>query len=349
MNEINDTTIVNQDIKNQRLHTLYVQNTFNPINNFSFTIGLRNNHYSLTGKNYLEPRASFTYSLNSHWSLKGATGKYYQFINQSNTKNALEGSRDFWFLANDDRIPIQNARHYLLGIDYQKPGLLVNVNYFRKDFDGLVEYAFRNGGLLTEFRDSDRIFAKGTGVSEGIEVLIKKNTKKLDAWLSYTLSEVKYTFPQLNNGQEFYADHDQRHELNLFTSYKHKRFNFFATWVLGSGTPYSEIGSTDSNAPGGEGNRPSITRLELKGKNNLRFTPYHRLDVGSTYHFRLAALKGSLTLSIFNLYDRKNVQDIQVDVIKPPRRQGERRDPVLRETEINSLGVTPNFSVRIDF
>ena len=55
--------------------------------------------------------------------MKGATGLYNQFIHRIINEDVLEGSRDFWLVADENLMP-SSAQHYILGLEYETPGFL---------------------------------------------------------------------------------------------------------------------------------------------------------------------------------------------------------------------------------
>jgi hypothetical protein len=345
-----DTTFVDQTELNQGLISLYGLNILQPLKGLSLNLGLRSNYYSKTGKWYLEPRISVSHQVTSQIRLKGAYGIYYQFINQSMTKNALQGSRDFWLLADDLKIPVQRAKHFSSGLDYYFGSFIFNAEYFKKDFDGLLEYAFSNGGLVTEYDNYEDMFFEGSGKSEGIELLLKKSGKYFNAWIGYTYSKVKYLFDELNGGEEFFADHDQRHEVNIYGSYKFGKFELFSTWIYGSGTPYSQTSDLKSNEAAMNDFDVHVIVLNIDEKNKLRFPPYHRLDVGAKYEIQLKKIDIISALSIFNLYNRQNIIDYRFNTILMGHSSGHgMSDPIIEFNTVSSMGITPNISVTLIF
>jgi hypothetical protein len=313
-------------------------------------LGLRGNYYSNTQQWYAEPRISVSQQITPQVRLKGAYGIYHQFINQSNTKNALQGSRDFWLLADDSTIPVQKAKHLSAGLDYRFGNFVFLTDYFKKDFDGLLEYAFSNGGLVTEFDNYEDMFFIGSGKSEGIEFLLKRTGKSLNAWLGYTYSTVKYTFDKINEGQAFYADHDQRHEINAYGSYNFGKLELFANWVYGSGKPYSQANSVRSNESMMDDFDRHVTVVNIDEKNGLRLPQYHRLDVGGKYTFLFQDFNAVIGINIFNLYNKENVVDYKFNQILMGHSSGHGMwNPIIESNAVTSMGITPNISLTINF
>lgn len=343
----NDSLLVDKSELNEYLLAHYLQGTFVLNPSFSISPGLRSSYFSSTGKIYFEPRFSFIHKLNELLQLKGATGIYNQFINQSNTKNVLQGSRDFWILANGKNVPVQLAWHGLLGIEYAVNKNLFTLSLFQKNFEGLMEYAFRNGSLITQFEDQNRVFTSGDGVAKGVEMMVKRDLGNFSSWVTYTLSQVKYTFPRINQGRAFFADHDQRHEINWFGVYAFKNFEFSATWIYGSGKPFSsfeEVVTRPSNSQNG----PQIIQLQIPERNGERLPAYHRLDVSARYFLDLGKSRANVSLGIFNLYNRENILDTKVSVVAPRDRRNN-RDQILATTYVPLMGITPNVSFEINF
>ena len=74
-------------------------------------------------------------------------------------------------------------------------------------------------------------------------------------------------------------------------------------------------------------------------KNGLRLEPYHRLDLSATYKFNLGSGKGSMGLSLFNLYNRTNTWYKEFEVV----------DSEVIETNVNYIGFTPSLFFNVTF
>jgi len=73
-------------------------------------------------------------------------------------------------------------------------------------------------------------------------------------------------------------------------------------------------------------------------KNASRLPNYHRLDISAKFDFNIfETTKGSISFSIFNVYNRKNVwyKEFEID------------DTGLTETNITLLGITPNVTLSL--
>ena len=331
---LNDSiTVIDQKDKGL-LKTAYLQDKWSPTEKLNIVGGIRATHFDVTDQIYSEPRLSVSYKVNDKVKFKGAWGKYYQFVNRIVREDVTQGSRDFWILANKENSPISFSQHFILGTSYEVDDWLFDVEFFEKEMTGLTEFSLRfQSALGTD--PNDQLFFEGTGISRGVDFLIQKKVGKYTGWLGYTLSEVVHTFPDLSN-IPFYSLNDQRHEFKIVNVLKAGRWDLGATWVYGSGKPYT--------APNGI---YTITLLDgteteyvsIGEKNGLRIDPYHRLDLSATYNFNLGSGKGEMGLSIFNLYNKTNTWYNEFEVV----------DNQVTETNVNYIGFTPSLFFNVSF
>jgi len=312
----------------------YAELEFNPLEKLQVKPSIRASFYSQTNKPYFEPRLSASYLLNDKFTLKGSTGRFYQFTNRVIREDILSGSRDFWVLANGTSIPVSSANHFILGASYETDRFLFDVEGYYKQLDNLTEYSQRivgdrrRGGTLEEH------FYTGTGYTRGIEFLVQKTKGRYTGWISYTLSEAINNFEAY--GGEFPASHDTGHELKSVNLYRYGRWSFAATWIFATGKPYTAPLSSYS-IDNYSGSRRTF--LAISDKNSLRLPSYHRLDLSATYDLiKIDSRKvGSIGFSIFNAYNRQNTWYQQYYVIN---------NQVIT-SNVNYLGLTPNLTLSI--
>ena len=327
----NDTLSLIDRANSANTSSLYLQDRITLFDRMILTGGVRSTYYSITKKNYIEPRASFTFLINEKFKLKGAYGLYNQFATRVVREDIQEGSRDFWILADDEFIPTASSTHYIFGASYDYGDYLFDVELFYKNYDGLSEYTTRfssSGFGPNQTLNLDEQFFTGTGVAKGAEFLLQKKAGKFTGWLGYTWSEVLYDFPAFGE-DTFYANQDTRHEFKAVAAYRTKRFDLSATFVYGTGRPYTapvgfyEVELLDGNVE---------PYFQVSEKNALRYPNYHRLDISANYKFNMGDTKAKIGLSVFNVYNRSNTWYKKYDVI-----EGE-----LLETDVSLLGITPS-------
>jgi hypothetical protein len=314
-------------------NAFYLQDTWNAFKPLELTLGVRATNYEPTKTTYFEPRTSFKFSLHENFWLKGAWGEYHQFVNRVTNENVLQGNRDFWLLA-DEKLAPSFAEHKILGLTYENYHLLFDVEAYHKDLEGVAEFS-PHFHRSPEARPEEPFFL-GTGVAEGIEFLAQKKSGKLNGWASYTLSKVEYQFPAFNNGEAFPADQDRRHEVKLVGNYAFGKWNLAATWVFASGAPYTapESQYAIKLLDGG-----MHSYIHVGDKNANRLPAYHRMDVSLSRKFSSTLLDWNFGISIFNLYDRKNVW---------------RREYILNThpvivRDVTSLGFAPTVMMKVNW
>ena len=331
----NDSLVVFDETDKALQLAGYVQDTWQVTPRLQFTGGMRIATYNNTGRAYVEPRASMRIDLTSRLRLKAAYGHYNQFVARVVNENVTEGARDFWLLANDDNVGVQGSTHYVTGASYETPVWLVDVEAYRKEMTGLSEFSlrFRRGGA--EF-EADDLFFDGSGVAQGLELLLQRKAGRFTGWLSYTLARVEHTFGGLNGNEPFPALHDQPHELKLVGSTRlGRRWNLSATWAIATGKPYTSPESqyTITLLDGSE-----QSFIHVGGKNAVRLPAYHRLDASVHYRLPVGTSDIDFGLSVFNLYNRTNVWYREFDLTESP----------YVTTDITFLGLTPNVSARVN-
>jgi hypothetical protein len=328
---------------NGRLTALFVQDRWLVGSKLLLVPGVRFTRFDRTGTQYSDPRLAVSYFISERVKLKAATGRYHQFVSQVTREDVLQGNRQFWSLADGDALPVSTATHLIGGASYQRGDFLFDVEVFRKELSALTQFAPRLFGASGEVDYRD-FFYHGDGLARGLELLVQKRTGRHTGWVSYTNSSVRESFPTLET-EPFPGSQDQRHEVKLVNVYEFGGWTGSGTWVYGSGKPYTEPVGFESLAPpdGFPAGFPgfSIDRIVVGPKNGARLPAYHRLDVAVHREFALGngPGKGLLSLTAFNLYNRKNVWYKEFNVV----------DGEIAENNIRLMGLTLNASFGVTF
>ncbi len=296
--------------------------------------GVRFTKYKYRDDLLFEPRLNLSYELSDRIKLKGAYGKHYQFANQIVNQNISEGSREFWLLSDEELIEIGSAVHYVGGASYKVGSWLIDVESYYKDLQGITEFSlqFRRG----PDDEVEELFRTGDGIAKGVEILLQKTQGKYTGWISYTLSDIQNTFPDLNDGFAYRPLHYQQHEFKMVHAIEIDQWNFSSNFIYGSGKPFSE-----------PSNRYQIELLDGRsleyvglGPRNSSFNPaYIRLDVSATLKFDIGKADASLGLSFFNLLGRRNIWYTEYDFGQSP--------PLINQ--VTYLGFTPNLLFSLNF
>jgi hypothetical protein len=255
----------------------------------------------------LEPRLNVRYELPDASSIKASVSKTYQYLHLvSNNGSTLP--TDIWSPSSALVRP-QEAWQYSAGYfkNIQDNTFETSVEVYYKKMKNLVEY--REGYTPNNIRDVDYDFVFGTGQSYGAEFFVNKIKGKWTGWIGYTLSWTKRHFDDLNEGEEYWAKYDQRHNLSLVNSYElNKKWSFSSVFVFGSGsriTLPTNLYFQDQSI------------IQNYGKlNNYSIPPYHRLDLSAVYTpqpKKARAWKGTWVFSIYNIYSRQNPYFLYLD------------------------------------
>jgi ferric enterobactin receptor len=315
----------------------YAELEYDPDNKLHLQPGMRTTWFQPTGKLYYEPRLSASYVLNDNFTLKAATGQFYQFMNQVTREDVANGNRNFWVLSNNSNIPVGMSRHFMGGVSWENNGFLIDLEGYYKTLSGLTQYAIRQTGFTPGSAGTiEQDFFQGTGHAKGVEVLLQKKLGRYTGWLSYTLARAENKFTIYGNTY-YPADQDVTHEFKAVNMYHYYRWNFSAVFIFSTGHPFTAPLSTYTvtNADG-----TTSTSYNVGAKNSVRLPDYHRLDLSATYDLlKISGDKvGSIGISLFNVYNHVNTWYKEYQI----------QNNAVIATDVNYLGFTPNitFSLR---
>lgn len=301
-------------------------------------IGLRANYFNLTSKVYWEPKVNLKYDLLNWVNLKASWAINNQMISRILRLDLFTSNPDFWILADND-ITVINSSQWAGGLHLNFPIATIDIEGYVSYIYDEVEYLPSLRNFDTEDKSQEQLYASGDNITKGIEILVEKGVGNYSGWVGYTLSNSLNYFDDLNGGKPFASRFDQRHELKIVNMYNVNKWNFSLIWIYGTGKPYS--------AP--EGNY-SITTLDGSTINNIaysrinnqRLPDYHRLDLSSTYNFNLGNTEAKIGLSIFNVYNRKNIKYRRFSKVTFDENGNILNDDKYIVTDVLLLGVTPS-------
>lgn len=322
-----DTTIDEQAL----LSSGYIQDKWVLANRVTLLPGIRLSYFQESHKFYVEPRASAQIKITDNIRLKSAWGIYNQFINRVSRPDVLRGNGDFWLLSDTDNPLVSNAQHIIAGASFDHQHFLIDIEGYYKILSDLSIFSIISPDIDSEF------FLNGEGIARGVDMMIQKKTGKYTGWIGYTLGQVEHTFPGMNRGKSFPADHDITHEIKFFNNFAIKNWDFSATWVYGTGRPYTmPEGQYLNILPNGSVD----TIVHVSAMNGKRLPDYHRMDLSVTFKFDIQEkFKTSIGASVFNVYNRKNIWKREFDYV-----EGE-----LIQTDNIFMGLTPSLFLNFKF
>lgn len=320
----------------------YISDEWAVNSNLSITIGFRYNHYLKIGpyKEYiydpnrpksensiidsiswkkgkvaydnggLEPRLSARYVLNPVSSIKASISRMRQNIHLiSNTVSPQP--IDVWKLSSNYLRP-QFSDMASIGYFRETPdkSYKYSAEAYYKLMHNIVEY--KNGAELLNNKFIEADLVQGKGNAYGLELLLEKTKGRLTGWTSYTYARAfshvdsEFSSERINEGEVYPTNFDKPHTFNLILNYViSRRYSISSNFLYSTGRPVT--GPTDwyfvDNVP----------ILNYDKRNQYRMQDYHRLDFAiniSTNHKKNKAWEGSWSLSVYNLYGRKNPYSI---------------------------------------
>lgn len=276
-----------------------------------------------------EPRIGAKLNVTDNFRLKGAAGMYSQ--------NLIAGVSDrdvvnlfYGFLSAPDNSPtsfkgedvdskLQKARHFIVGFEsnltkhltlnaeayYFNFNQLTNINR-NKLYDDIPANADK-----PEVYKSDYILERGS--SQGVDVVLKYEYKRLYVWAVYSLMKVTREDELI----EYSPVWDRRHNVNFLVSYtfgKKLDWEFNVRWNYGSGFPFTQTQGfyENINLSGDLGSNFTTSNGTLGTAfgplNNGRLPDYHRLDM----NLKKTIVTGERSLLEFtagatNVYNRDNI------------------------------------------
>ena len=248
-----------------------------------------------------EPRFSLRYLFNESSSIKFGFIQNYQYLHLTSVASSSLPT-DVW-LPSSDVVQPQFGRQISLGYfkNFSDNVYETSFELYYKKMENLVEY--NEGympGVSIGLDNIDNNLTFGDGKSYGFEVFSAKRRGNLNGWVGYTYSKTTRQFDNLNDGNWYYAKYDRPHDLSVVLNYQiSDRLNLSTVFVYASGNSLTIPKSMyiiDGNL---------IT--EWGDLNSYRMDPYHRMDLALTLKNKpQKKFSSSWTLSIYNIYNRKN-------------------------------------------
>jgi len=250
--------------------------------------------------NHLEPRFSLRFKVNELSSIKLSYTQNYQYIHLASV-SSVSLPTDIW-VPSSSLVKPQFGTQYSLGYyrNFKQNIYESYIEIYYKELKNQIEY--KEGALPEDNinNNTDNNFTFGEGESYGGELFFKKRKGKLTGWIGYTLSWTTRQFPEINQGKEFFAKYDRRHDVSIVVSYDfNKRLSCSAIWVYATGNAMTL----------------PISRYVIEGniineyseKNTFRMPAYHRMDLSLTYQLKKRKrYESNINLSIYNVYNRYN-------------------------------------------
>ncbi|MCR5193662.1 MAG: TonB-dependent receptor [Bacteroidales bacterium] len=312
-----DTTVNHSKILAEEM-SLYAEDDWSINDAVKINYGLNLSGFAVHDKFYptLQPRLSGRIMLGEGLSLKTGYAYMTQFMHLLST-TSVSMPTDLWVPVTENIAPMY-SHQVAAGLFYEMGGIGdLSVEGYYKKMHNLLEY--KDGA---SFFGSDESWEEkvviGDGWAYGIELLLQRNFGNLTGWIGYTWSKTMRLFDrpgqEINNGEAFPAKYDRRHDLSIVLSYKlNDKIDFSATWVFSSGNAatlsmqeYAQAQETANDYANVDPNGWTGYLSNPGKRNNFRMPDYHRMDIGANFHRSFKNCSRTISVSVYNLYNRKN-------------------------------------------
>jgi outer membrane cobalamin receptor len=248
----------------------------------------------------LEPRLGINYTFNEKSSLKASFSRTVQ--NMQLASNSSGGMPlDVWFPSSPNIKP-QKANQYAIGYfrNFANNTIETSIEgYYKKMYD-VIDFKDNAQLLMNPRMEGD--IRSGTAKAYGLELFVKKNSGRMNGWISYTLSKVLRTIAEINDGNPYPTSYDKPHNVNIIMNYEFSdRVILSSNWVYATGAPVTfPVGSYVIDNTYGK---------YYSSRNGYRMRDYHRLDLSLTIKGKDRPdkkWKGEWVFSVYNAYARHN-------------------------------------------
>lgn len=310
-----------------RIHSAFTQFSFSSNNKTTFlNLGVRANYVDKFDTIILEPRLSFNQKFLKHFNFE-ILGEFKhqttsQIINFQNDFLGIEKRR--WQLSNTEDIPIMMSKQVSSGLSFNHKGWLLSVEGYYKTVDGITSQSqgFQNQYQFTTTSGSYEVY--------GVDVLLRKNIKSFNAWLSYAFMDNLYKFADLTEPQ-FPSNYDITHAVTFGTSYSTKKLKVSAGLNWHTGKPIAQPST---------GNEIVNNQINYAPTNSNRLQDYMRVDISALYTINFGeSVDAKLGVSIWNVLNDDNIINTFYTI----------NNATLTQTDELALGFTPNAFLRVYF
>ena len=259
----------------------------------------------------LEPRFAISYAFNNDHSIKASYNRMAQYLHLV-TNTSSPTPLDIWS-PSDNFFKPQVLDQFALGYfqNFNNNAYSLEVETFFKKSNNTINYI--DGAQLVANNGLEQIILNGESRAYGAEFLLRKNTGKLEGWISYTLSRSEQKTPGrttnepgINNGDWYRRGYDKLHNLSITSMYKWSdKWSFGSIFTLQSGQP--------TTFPNGQYEYQGVLVPSFGLRNENTLPAFHHLDISATYTpkpKKRSGWQGEWVFSIYNVYNRGNAASI---------------------------------------
>lgn len=253
----------------------------------------------------LEPRVSLRYKLDATKSIKVGYSRTAQYVNQIYNSDTPTPTNQFQLTTN--YITPQRSHNLSAGYfqNFDNNNIETSVEVFARAIDDAFDYKDFAALIVNDHLETELL--AGEGRARGIELSFKKKRGTVNGWLSYTYSRSERKIDGINKDNWYRSNFDKPHDVSLVFNYNpNQRHTLTVNFNYSTGRPATPpLGNYVTDR--------GLAVPIFAERNQIRIPDYHRMDVAYTIgqgYKKTAKVKTSWTLSLYNLYGRKNAFSI---------------------------------------
>lgn len=296
------------------------------------TVGSRVNYFEKYEKYIVEPRIQVNQTITKPLSIEILGEQKSQTLSQ-----IIDLQQDFlgiekrrWTMANDTSIPIQKSNQLSIGLTFKNKQWLVTLESFYKKIIGITS----NGqGFQNQFE-----FLKADGDYKilGTEVLVQRQFKKVNAWLSYSYNDNRYRFKTLNT-TDFPNNFELIHALSAAVIYDWNTVKIALGGKWHSGKPITNPLNNILNTT-----NPAQAKIDYDLPNDSHLPEYFQLNFSASKDWKLhQKITLQTSLSVLNVLNNQNI-------IHRYYRINANQNGI-EKINTYSLQRTPNLNIKLSF
>lgn len=287
----------------------YLGIDWSPMSILRLNYGAHYSVFNISGHTFqnISPRAAFRLAPNSKFSIKGGYSRTVQYVHQL-LQSSISLPTDQWVPVLSTQKPqtadkISAGMYYSISKDYT-----FSVEGYMKWMHNLLDYADEYYLTAPDVMWDSKLTA-GRGTAKGIDFKISKDFGKFTGHIAYSLLWADRQYADKNEGKPFPARFDNRHKINIMTTWKiNDKWEMSAAWTGMSGNRMTLPTQMWTDPELGPWHYDMTLKTDV---NNYRLPFYHRLDIGLKRNTR----NGYWDFSLYNAYCNMNTIAVRRDYL----------------------------------
>lgn len=282
---------------------------------------------------YPDPRLRIKYFVSEQIGIKGAIGRYHQFLSAVVGREREElASFSYWVPLFGKFKPMESY-HFVLGTE----GITSFGDWSVEAYLKEITRTYKENPDVDPSNLEETLLKSGYGRAVGVDLYLRKDVGRIQGMANFNIGQ---TIAWFEDEPAQYLPWDRTLSTNINISFPFLWNTTLTTrWTYGTGTPYTGTVGILRFMHIGYSRKTEFSRYLylFSYPYGLRLPPYHRLDLSIMKGFNIGKAKGTLRFEIVNLYNHRNIFLYYWDTsYNPPR---------LRN--IGMLPILPSIAVSI--